>query len=139
MPIARKLIICAAVDGLLIQPLNSKGHNRSSNPIKLKYGGETWITAAPRDQLPDLSNPTSPSSFESFGIFGLFSVSKQLQFLISITRRQQVAQIRGFPVYVVTEVAITPCSSQEAAEKSVAKTAAHLRKRREERESEESE
>jgi hypothetical protein len=42
-------------------------------------------------------------------------------------------------VYVVTEVAITPCSSQEAAEKSVAKTAAHLRKRWEEQESEESE
>jgi len=133
MPVARKLLICAAVDGLLIQPLSTKGHNRSSsNPIKLRYGGEAWITAASRDDLAGVS------SFEAFGIVGLFSVSKQLQFLISITRRQQVAQIRGFPVYVVTEVAITPCCSREAAEKSVAKTAAHLKKQREDESSGES-
>src|SRR5688572_12246125 len=133
MPIARKILICAAVDGLLIQPLTSKGQ-RSSNPIRLKYG-ETWINTVPRDQLPDLTSPSS--SFEAFGVVGLISVSK-LGFLVSITRRQQVAQIRGFPVYVITEVAITPCSSREAAEKAVAKTSAQLRKQREEHSSDES-
>jgi len=47
-------------------------------------------------------------------------------FLITITRREQVAQVKGFPVYVVTGVAITPCSSQAETEASIAKTAQHL-------------
>lgn len=47
-------------------------------------------------------------------------------YLVSITRRQQVASIRGFPVYVITEVALTPCSSYNDASESVAKTAVQL-------------
>ncbi|MBE3047845.1 hypothetical protein IMZ48_36110, partial [Candidatus Bathyarchaeota archaeon] len=53
------------------------------------------------------------------------SVLRQ-SFLITITRREQVAQIRGFPIYVVTGVAITPCTSQSEAELAIAKTARHL-------------
>ena len=47
-------------------------------------------------------------------------------YLVSITRRQQVAQIRGLPIYVVTEVALTPCSSQQDASEAVARTALAL-------------
>lgn len=50
----------------------------------------------------------------------------RFSYLVSITRRQQVASIRGFPVYVITEVALTPCSSYNDASESVAKTAAQL-------------
>jgi hypothetical protein len=39
--------------------------------------------------------------------------------LIAITRREQVAQIFGKPVYVVTDVALLPLSSQSEAEKAV--------------------
>lgn len=53
------------------------------------------------------------------------SVLRQ-SFLITITRREQVAQIRGFPIYVVTGVAITPCSSQAEAESAIARTIKHL-------------
>lgn len=53
------------------------------------------------------------------------SVLRQ-SFLITITRREQVAQIRGFPIYVVTGVAITPCSSQAEAESAIARTVKHL-------------
>lgn len=53
------------------------------------------------------------------------SLLKQ-SFLITITRREQVAQIRGFPIYVVTGVAITPCSSRADAENAIARTARHL-------------
>lgn len=53
------------------------------------------------------------------------SVLRQ-SFLITITRREQVAQIRGFPIYVVTGVAITPCSSRTDAEDAIARTARHL-------------
>jgi hypothetical protein len=58
---------------------------------------------------------------------GLLTVSKT-SFLISITRRQQVAQIRGKPVYVVTEVALTPLASKAEAESSIASTQAALQR-----------
>lgn len=41
-------------------------------------------------------------------------------FLIAITRREQVAQILGKPVYVVTDVAFVPLSSRQEASKSIA-------------------
>lgn len=56
---------------------------------------------------------------------GLVTVSR-FSYLVSITRRQQVASIRGLPVYVITEVALTPCSSYNDASESVAKTATQL-------------
>ena len=60
---------------------------------------------------------------------GLLTLSKS-SFLISITRRQQVAQIQGKPIYVITEVALTPVHSKAAAEAAVAHTRASLQKRR---------
>lgn len=55
-------------------------------------------------------------------IIGLITVSR-FSYLVSITRRKQVAVIRGHPVYVITEVALTPCSSYNDASEAVAKTA----------------
>lgn len=49
---------------------------------------------------------------------GLLSVAS-VSFLIAITRREQVAQIFGKPIYVVTDVALLPLSSQTEAEKAV--------------------
>lgn len=51
----------------------------------------------------------------------------RLTYLVTITRREQVAQVFGLPIYVVTQVAVTPCSSQGDAEESVRKTASLLR------------
>ncbi len=42
-----------------------------------------------------------------------------------------MATIRGYPVYVVTEVALTPCASYTEARDAVAKTALHLEQRSE--------
>ncbi|KAK3326493.1 SacI homology domain-containing protein [Apodospora peruviana] len=120
--LARKVIVCAAVDGLILQPLYSKKDQRSPSLIQLKYG-DASVSTVSRESAPDLSNPNS--SFEAFGIVGVVSVFRY-NYLISITRRQQVAQIRGLPIYVVTEVALTPCSSQEDASESVTKTAIAL-------------
>ncbi|KAI1112349.1 SacI homology domain-containing protein [Nemania sp. NC0429] len=125
--LARKLLIFAAVDGLVIQPLATKGQTRVSGPIKVKYGDAT-VALASRDQTPHASDSTPPkSSFEAFGIIGLFTVAR-LSYLISITGRQQVAQIRGCPIYVVTDVAITPCTSQSDAETAIGHTALKLRR-----------
>ncbi|PHH65567.1 hypothetical protein CDD81_2002 [Ophiocordyceps australis] len=120
--LARKIIVCAAIDGLIIQPLSSRGQ-RPLQPVRVRYT-DSSISAVPRDQIPDTSPPDS--SFEAFGIVGLITVSR-LSYLITITRRQQVAQILGHPVYVVTDVAITPCTSQSDAAESIKRTAGLLR------------
>ncbi|ORY68705.1 SacI homology domain-containing protein [Pseudomassariella vexata] len=120
LPLARKLLICAAVDGLIIQPLAPKGQ-RPSHSVKVKYGEGS--VSSTRDQLPDISKPNS--SFEAFGIIGLFTVSR-LSYLITITGRQEVAQVRGYPVYVVTDVALTPCTSQSEAEDAIRHTSIQL-------------
>ncbi|WYZ41375.1 hypothetical protein EsH8_V_000270 [Colletotrichum jinshuiense] len=131
--IARKIIICAAVDGLIIQPFVTKGQ-RPAQPVRIKYG-DASITSASREQIPDISQPTS--SFEAFGVIGLITVSR-LSYLITITRRQQVAQICGFPIYVVTEVAVTPCASQKEAGEAIAKTALELQDRETDKDAEDS-
>lgn len=68
--LARKLLICAAVDGLIIQPLATKGQARTPAPVKIKYGDAT-VTSVPRDQTtaPDSTPPNY--SFEAFGIIGV--------------------------------------------------------------------
>lgn len=120
--IARKILICAAVDGLIIQPLSTKGQ-RPFHPLSIKYGE---ATVSPGSQGNLASEPNDDdASFEAFGIIGLITVAR-LSYLISITRRQQVAQIFGSPIYVVTEVAVTPCSSRLEAEDSIRRTNAHL-------------
>ncbi|KAF2969554.1 hypothetical protein GQX73_g3979 [Xylaria multiplex] len=124
--LARKLLICAAVDGLIIQPLATKGQTRNPTPVKVKYGDAT-VTSAPRDQATTLDSTPPNASFEAFGIIGLFTVAR-LSYLIAITGRQQVAQIRGYPVYVVTDVAVTPCTSQNEAETAIGHTALKLRR-----------
>ncbi|KAM7223276.1 SacI homology domain containing protein [Rhypophila decipiens] len=132
--LARKVIICAAVDGLVLQPLQSKKDQRSSHLVRIKYG-DASVSTQSKDNAPDLSKPNS--SFEAFGIIGLITVF-HYSYLVSITRRQQVAQIRGLPIYVVTEVAITPCSSYEDASEAVTKTAIALRTRSSEQSGDES-
>ncbi|KAK6217233.1 syja_n domain-containing protein [Colletotrichum tabaci] len=131
--IARKIIICAAVDGLIIQPFVTKGQ-RPAQPLRIKYG-DASITPASREQIPDVSQPNS--SFEAFGVIGLITVSR-LSYLITITRRKQVAQVCGFPIYVVTEVAVTPCTSQQEAGEAIAKTASELQDRNADKDADES-
>ncbi|KAK3994705.1 Phosphatidylinositide phosphatase SAC2 [Cladorrhinum sp. PSN332] len=126
--LARKVIICAAVDGLILHPLGSKKEAGQRSPpplIRIKYG-DASISHVSRDAAPDVSQPNS--SFEAFGIVGIVTVFRY-SYLISITRRQQVAQIRGLPIYVITEVALTPCSSQQEAADSIAKTSLALSNR----------
>ncbi|KAI1149387.1 SacI homology domain-containing protein [Nemania diffusa] len=135
--LARKLLICAAVDGLLIQPLANKGQTRVPAPVKIKYG-DAAVTSVSRDQATTTTPDSTPPnlSFEAFGIIGLFTVAR-LSYLITITGRQQVAQIRGYPVYVVTDVAVTPCTSQSEAETAIGHTALKLNRASAEKLSEE--
>lgn len=51
-------------------------------------------------------------------IIGLLQVASSA-FLVSISRRELVAQIRGKPIYCVSEVALIPLSSQSEAESAI--------------------
>ncbi|KAL2073444.1 hypothetical protein VTL71DRAFT_10768 [Oculimacula yallundae] len=113
--LARKLLIVAAADGLVID-------QRGRSATKISYKDQT-ITQVSKDHSPDGSRKT----FEAFGIVGLLTISKSA-FLITIVKRQQVAQIQGKPIYVITDVAITPLSSKTEAELSIANTRALLQK-----------
>lgn len=73
-PLARKVIIAAAVDGLFIQPLANKKEQKPSPPVKIRYG-DAAVSFVSRDALPDLSAPNS--SFEAFGIVGTFFAPAQ--------------------------------------------------------------
>ena len=55
---------------------------------------------------------------------GVLNVSATVNYLIVITSRQQVAIVNQVPVYVVTDVALIPLSSQSSAQEAIAKAKA---------------
>ncbi|KAJ5819235.1 hypothetical protein N7474_004826 [Penicillium riverlandense] len=117
----RKLVIVAAVDGLVLcaQGANGSRSNSASNneasSIRIDYKTNR-ITALPAS-APELLGGRD-SGLEAYGLVGLLSVASY-SFLISITQRQQVAQIQGQPIYAVTNVAIIPVSSQADATRAI--------------------
>ena len=48
--------------------------------------------------------------------------------MIAISKRQQVAQIRGAPIYVITEVVFIPLANQDEATKAILQTKESLKK-----------
>ena len=55
------------------------------------------------------------SSDESLGLLNLASST----YLVAISKREQVAQIRGKPIYVITNVALIPLASQSEAQHAI--------------------
>ncbi|KAB8290701.1 hypothetical protein EYC80_008341 [Monilinia laxa] len=123
--LVRKLLIFAAVDGLILQPTAQKGQ-RPAPSTKITYKDRHIVSIN-----DTYGGEGSAKGFEAFGIVGLLTVSKS-SFLISITKREQVAQVQGKPIYVVTEVALTPLASKAEAENSIERTKAGLLKGNEE-------
>ncbi|KAG5300487.1 SacI domain-containing protein [Histoplasma ohiense] len=112
--LARKLLIFAAVDGLILQPYSSSQRGAPSNPssaLRIEYKTRRI------DSAPSSSN-SDDACLESHGVIGLLSLAS-FSFLISITQRQQVAQIFGKPIFAITSVAIIPLSSQAEATKAI--------------------
>lgn len=64
--LARKIVVCAAIDGLIIQPLTSRGQ-RPFSPVQIRYG-DSVISDVSRDHIPDISQ--DEDSFEAFGVIG---------------------------------------------------------------------
>ncbi|KAJ4335737.1 hypothetical protein N0V95_008805 [Ascochyta clinopodiicola] len=122
MPLARKLLIFAAIDGLVLQP-RSHPHAQQQQAIKIDYKGNVGpLLKSEHDDGND-----ALSSFESHGVVGLLKVATSV-FLISICGREQVAQVRGKPIYKITDVALIPLASQSEADRAIASTRDHLRR-----------
>ncbi|ORY13401.1 SacI homology domain-domain-containing protein [Clohesyomyces aquaticus] len=122
-PLVRKLLVFAAVDGLVLQPAPPRNHPPATQQaIKVDYKGNVGpLLKARRDE------DTAPASLESHGIVGLLKVATSY-FLISICGREQVAQIRGKPIYKITDVALIPLSSQSDADQAIVAAKEHIRR-----------
>lgn len=60
---------------------------------------------------------------------GLLQAAKST-FLVAISRRELVAQVRGKPIYVITDVALIPLASQAEANEAIAQTRESLKRHR---------
>ncbi|KAK6419052.1 hypothetical protein LTR95_017115, partial [Oleoguttula sp. CCFEE 5521] len=117
--LAKKLHIVATADGVLIHPVSPKGKPDGSLGVRLKYSsGE--VAPIPLEHEHD----TSEVRIEAHGILGLLDLGSA-KYLLCITQREEVAQIRGKPIYVITDVTLVPLDSQDEAAKAV-QSAAHL-------------
>ncbi|KAI4201619.1 MAG: hypothetical protein LQ350_003098 [Teloschistes chrysophthalmus] len=123
MGIIRKLVIFAAVDGLILQPPATQ-HNKASS-LQIRYS-KHGATSLRQESDIDLAHS---ASLESYGIVGFLNIASA-SYLISISHRETAAQIRGSPVYVVTSVALIPLSSQSEATKAIEQTKRDIQARR---------
>ncbi|TLD27493.1 putative transporter [Venturia nashicola] len=114
----RKILICAAADGLILQPISSRANIKATDQssIKLDYKSHA-ISPLLKDRRQE---DATSSTIEVHGVVGLLQVASSA-FLVSISRRELVAQIRGKPIYTIAEVVLIPLSSQVEAEKAIAR------------------
>lgn len=124
--LVRKLIIFAAVDGLVLQPSASKHHHNhhsaAQQAVRVDYQGNVGPL------LQDGRDDESASlSIEAHGVIGMLQVATS-RFLISISDREQVALIRGKPVYKITQVTLIPLASQAEASKAIVSARNHGRR-----------
>ena len=127
--IVRKLVVFAAIDGLILQPL----HQRNQRSLHIEYTTRKITVSSRQPSREDVSVEChgivgiypphyTPQSRSNEHVFpGLLTVAP-LSYLIIISGRQQVAQICGIPIYVITDVALVPLASQAEARKSVIQT-----------------
>ncbi|KIY01925.1 uncharacterized protein Z520_02063 [Fonsecaea multimorphosa CBS 102226] len=106
MGLVRRLLIWAAVDGVVLQPSGPAEHPKT---LYIDYKSRQVKELQKLD-----ASSKKPAALEAHGIVGLLSIASS-SFLIAITQREQVAQVFGKPIYVVTDVAILPLSSQKEA------------------------
>lgn len=114
--VIRKLLVFAAVDGLVLQPIGQR-NQRPAAPLKIDYKSHK-----PRPLLRDITGDIEreqDASFEVQGVIGVLKVASSA-YLISVSRKKQVAQVYGKPIYAITGIAIIPITSREEAKKAIA-------------------
>ncbi|OJD30859.1 uncharacterized protein BKCO1_5500035 [Diplodia corticola] len=123
--LVRKLLIFAAVDGLILQPAPPRNHPPATQQaIKIDYKGH--IQPLLKDRREE---DTTPQALEAHGIVGLLQVAKA-SFLVAISRRELVAQVRGKPIYAITDVVLIPLASQADANNAIVQARESLKRSR---------
>ncbi|WPH03542.1 SAC1-recessive suppressor of secretory defect [Acrodontium crateriforme] len=116
--LVRKLLICAAADGLLLHPTGGRG----DGSVKIEYGRGKPNRIAPlppsKAHKNEHQSDDEEESVEAHGIVGLLNLASS-SYLVSITRRTQVALIYGKPVYEIKDVTLIPLSSQKEAKEAI--------------------
>ncbi|KAG0135304.1 phosphoinositide phosphatase SAC1 [Tuber indicum] len=129
-PLARKILVTAAIDGLILSPIQNSRNVRPPplhSSVRIDYKSKLIFSYNPTEESQAAEAlSTLASSIEAHGIVaGLLNVSPASAFLIAITDREQVATIRGrYPIYVVTGVALIPLSSRKDSEAAISKARA---------------
>ncbi|KAH9835944.1 SAC1-recessive suppressor of secretory defect [Teratosphaeria destructans] len=118
--LAKKLLVCAAVEGLLLHPVGPSSEGRS---VKISYGSNTIASAARTKDMNDES-----VSFEAHGIVGLLDLVTR-SFLITITKREQVAQVQGRAIFAISVVTLIPLESQSEAARAITAAQKHAGQR----------
>ncbi|KAL4912814.1 SacI homology domain-containing protein [Aspergillus aurantiobrunneus] len=115
----RKVVIFAAVDGLILQSSgNGLRYNGNSESSSIRIDYKTNRILPFPGPASDLTERKGFAGLETYGLVGLLSVASY-SFLITITQRQQVAQIQGKPIYTIANVAIIPTSSHDDASRAI--------------------
>ncbi|PWW79835.1 hypothetical protein C7212DRAFT_273510 [Tuber magnatum] len=127
-PLARKILITAAIDGLILSPIQGSRNVQPSphGSMRIDYKSKLITPYNPTQESQAAEAlSTLSSSIETHGIAGLMNVSLASVFLIAITNCEQVAIVRGrYPIYVVADVALIPLSSRKDAEAAIFKARA---------------
>ncbi|KAL5338523.1 SacI homology domain-containing protein [Aspergillus crustosus] len=115
----RKVVIFAAVDGLILQsPGNGLRYNTNSESSSIRIDYRTNRISSISGPAFDVNDKRDSVSLETYGLVGLLSVASY-SFLITITQRQQIAQVQGKPIYSIANVAVIPTSSYEDASRAI--------------------
>ncbi|EWC47147.1 hypothetical protein DRE_03516 [Drechslerella stenobrocha 248] len=122
--LVRKVLILAAIDGLLLLPAGPR--SRSQGQAKVAY--KTGVINAVTNETPIPQAVASGSSFEAVGIAGILSVPSG-SWLIAITKRSLVAEIKGRQIFVITDIALIPLNSKSEAEAAISRAKAKSGKR----------
>ena len=131
----KKLVVVAGDEGLI---LNTP--TRSHRSLQIKYATLELSSLAYSESANSLSSAevygivgcqlpmqvtesfTNPST-----LVGLLNVAP-VSYLITISQREQVALVRGYPIYVITDVALIPLLSQAEAQKAINQAKESLKK-----------
>lgn len=132
----KKLAVVATVEGLVLHPPGQ----RNQRNLQIKYktheissiGSSALPSSSASAEVHGIVGSRYPTSRDShfandLTCQGLLTVAP-VSYLIAILRREQVAQIRGVPIFVITDVALIPLSSQSEAKKAVDQAQESLKK-----------
>ncbi|KAI9373118.1 SacI homology domain-containing protein [Aspergillus egyptiacus] len=114
----RKVVIFAAVDGLILQSSGNGLRYNANNEPSIRIDYKTNRITSFSGPASDLGEKKDLAGLETYGLVGLLTVASY-SFLITITQRQQVAQIHNKPVYAIANVAVIPTSSQADATRAI--------------------